>query len=137
MTIVMGAHTGSLKPMLILARQHFGESPDRRTSGLRRPMRRPPEVGGGEKVGESPDRKNKWFSAGQCGDRPKSVVGKVGEPPSGDRPKSVVEKVGEPPDRKNKWFSVGQVCKDNTSKDPFSHCEQLQGTTRNSHTGEK
>ena len=27
--------------------------------------------------------------------------------------------------------------KDNTSKDPFSQCEQLQGITRNSHTGEK
>ena len=31
----------------------------------------------------------------------------------------------------------GWVCKDNTSKDPFSQCEQLQGITRNSHTGEK
>ena len=28
-------------------------------------------------------------------------------------------------------------CKDNASKDPFSQCEQLQGITRNSHTGEK
>ena len=29
------------------------------------------------------------------------------------------------------------VYKDNTSKGPFSQCEQLQGITRNSHTGEK
>ena len=28
-------------------------------------------------------------------------------------------------------------CKDNTSKDPFSQCEQLQRITRNSHTSEK
>ena len=28
-------------------------------------------------------------------------------------------------------------CKDNTSKNPFSQCEQRQGITRNSHAGEK
>ena len=33
------------------------------------------------------------------------------------------------------WSS--SICKDNTSKDPFSQCEQLQGTTRDSHAGEK
>ena len=32
---------------------------------------------------------------------------------------------------------VFSLCKDNTSKDPFSQCEQLQGIARNSHAGEK
>ena len=30
-----------------------------------------------------------------------------------------------------------RVCKDNTSKDPFSQCEQIQRIARNSHTGKK